>query len=201
MCKYVKFDGGYIDSPLGRSQSHIVSQAAHEVQEAMKDLDISRQVGVVSECVCEWVDDALSLTQVSRKINSSLHSSSASSYMSDSGVSESWQPNSLLPSDDMGSRVHDYVTRQKKLTSNRSNRDAQAQAAAIMFINSSTHRDDEQFQPPIRHHHNSHMHRQAYSGDDSSSCFTATSQSSSDYFVPRRQPQHFNDSASQQPPR
>ena len=53
MCKYVKFDGGYIDSPLGRSQSHIVSQAAHEVQEAMKDLDISRQVGVVSECVCE----------------------------------------------------------------------------------------------------------------------------------------------------
>jgi hypothetical protein len=142
------------------NNSHILSIAAREIQEAVKDLDITRQV---------------------RQKRSTL-SSSASSYISDSGVGEGFLPSS--GSGPLGrphpSRVQTYLQNQQRYTSQLSERDAQAQLAATMLINNNVPREDLN---PIRNRY----YPGAYSSDDSSSCFTATSQSSnSEFFVPRR---------------
>lgn len=111
---------------------------------------------------------------------------------------------SLLTSDDPGrGRVHDYLQKQNQYSSTLSERDAQVQAVATLFINHSTHPDEVN---PMRRGHpqvvqNFAGRRGAYSGDDSSSCFTAASHSSSEFFIPRRAHPLYTDSGSslQQP--
>ena len=124
------------------------------------------------------------LSQVHKRATSAA-SSSASSYLYDSGVGESWVPGSShgmlnSSSEDANShRVKNFVRMQQNYKSQLSERDAQCQAAAMALMHSSVPNDD------IAPHHRSYYPYS--SGDDNSSCFTATSQSSnSEFFIPRR---------------
>ena len=143
------------------------------------------------------------------KINSSLQSSSASSYISDSGVGESWgQPRAassqMLANDIIygaNGRVEEYIQRQHEIQNQSSPRETKARVAATMIMNSGIYADEVN---PIRQGRPQmlHIHRHAYSGDDSSSAFTGASHSSSEFFIPRRTPHLYTDSGSpQQPPR
>ena len=116
-----------------------------------------------------------------------MSTSSASSYISDSGVGES-----LLPSSGGGSgllhraphRVQAYIQSQNQLSSQLSDREQNARLAATMLINNSTHHEDLN---PNGRRIQYHNYQGAYSSDDSSSCFTTTTHSSnSEFFVPRR---------------
>ena len=130
--------------------------------------------------------------QVRQKRTASVMStSSASSYISDSGLGESY-----IPSSGGGSgpqpRVTAYVQNQHRVTSQLSDREHMAHLAATMLINNSTHQED--LNPNGRRGHYRNFPG-AYSSDDSSSCFTTTSLSSnSEFFVPRRPTHMYTDS-------
>lgn len=124
--------------------------------------------------------------QVRQKRTSSAMSSSASSYISDSGVdgfiNSSGGSTARIPN-----RVQAYLQNQQRYTSQLSERDAQAHVAATMLINNSV--PHEELNPLRRRQFSNYPG--TYSSDDSSSCFTATSQSSnSEFFVPRRANHH-----------
>lgn len=129
-------------------------------------------------------------------------SSSASSYISDSGVGESNLPSSGSGGPVTGghsarppnNRVHMYLQNQQRVTSQQTERETQAQLVATMLMNNSVPSDE------LNPYHNNGRRSYAnypgaYSSDDSSSCFTATSHSSnSEFFVPRRPHPLYGDS-------
>ena len=160
-----------------KHMSHINSLALREVQDALKDLEITNQVNKkrrsYGQSVC----------------------SSVLSTTSDSGVGDTWA-NSGLVTPSSNDRIQAYVQRQTMISNSLPEREMQAHAAAIALISNSPHPDALNPRVPMhdrreRHtrHHFVHNFPGAYSSDDSSSCFTMTSQSStSDLFIPRRMP-------------
>lgn len=162
-------------------KSHINSLAMREVQDALKDLEITNKVH-----------------KKQRSLTGSGCGSSILSTTSDSGVGDTWATSGLVtPS--ANDRLQAYLQRQKILATSMPEREVQAQAAAIALISNSPHPDALNPQvPPITVSEGSERQRRpqfvrnfpnAYSSDDSSSCFTMTSQSStSDLFIPRRIP-------------
>ena len=184
-----------IHSPIGcvatGSPTHIDSLAKRQVEDALKDLEITRVVQRKHRSGC-----------------SSVLSSSNSCYQTstDSGVGDTLALNgaTATPYED---RVHSFVRTQEQLSRTRAPRSAMAQVAATVLIHNSPQqeslnpnvppphgladkRDSMRHHPPVGHHHR-YPNTRAYSSEDSSSCFTMTSQSStSDLFIPRRTPHH-----------
>lgn len=162
--------------PNSNSKIHIDQLAQREIQDALKDLEITNQVNR------------------SRRYASHPKSISAASsmlsYTSDSGVGDSVQWNTC--SSLVANRsVQRYVEGQNQLLNRTSQRDIDAKAAAITLMNSSPHAED--LSHPV--HHFSGRHRPAphplarnytgaYSSDDNASFLTMTSES--DLFIPRR---------------
>lgn len=161
-------------------KSHINSLAMREVQDALKDLEITNKVH-----------------KKQRSLTGSGCGSSILSTTSDSGVGDTWATSGLVtPSGN--DRLQAYLQRQQILATSMPERDVRAQAAAIALISNSPHPDALNPQVPIPVPHGGERQQRqqfvrnfpnAYSSDDSSSCFTMTSQSStSDLFIPRRIP-------------
>ena len=159
-------------------KSHINSLAMREVQDALKDLEITNKVH-----------------KKQRSLTGSGCGSSILSTTSDSGVGDTWATSGLVtPS--ANDRLQAYLQRQQFLATSMPEREVRAQAAAIALISNSPHPDALNPQVPIPVPQERHQRQQfvrnfpnAYSSDDSSSCFTMTSQSStSDLFIPRRIP-------------
>ena len=160
-------------------KSHINSLAMREVQDALKDLEITNKVH-----------------KKQRSLTGSGCGSSILSTTSDSGVGDTWATSGLVtPSGN--DRLQAYLQRQQILATSMPEREVRAQAAAIALISNSPHPDALNPQvPPIpvpqerqQRHQFVRNFPNAYSSDDSSSCFTMTSQSStSDLFIPRRIP-------------
>lgn len=157
--------------------------AQHEIQDAIKDLEITNQV-------------SRNRRHLVGHPKSSSAASSILSYTSDSGVGDSVQWGTTASSMVAPSRhVQRFVEGQNQLLSKTPHRDMAAKAAAITLINSSPHPEDLSHRV---HHSLSGRHRLpqhqlhtrttnypgAYSSDDSGSFLTITSES--DLFIPRR---------------
>jgi len=167
-----------------QSMAHINSLAMREVQDALKDLEITNEVHKKQRS--------------HGRMTGSGCSSSIFSTTSDSGVGDTWVTSGLVtPS--TNDRLRAYLQKQNFLASSMPERDAQAHAAAIALISNSPHPDALNPQVPVRAPEGGERQRRphqfvrnypgAYSSDDSSSCFTMTSKSStSDLFIPRRIP-------------
>lgn len=121
--------------------------------------------------------------------------SSVLSTTSDSGVGDTLATSGLVTPQQ--ERLAAFVHRQKTLTNSIPERERDARAAAISLISNSP--QPESLNPRVSssiRHHPPEKHRkyvgnypEAYSSDDNSSNFTVTSLSStSDLFIPRRQP-------------
>ena len=128
-----------------------------------------------------------------------MSNSSASSYISDSGLGECYLPSGGQGGSGSGlprsPYVQAYVQKQHMINSKLSDREQKAHQAATMLINNSTHHED--LNPNGRRGPYCN-YPGAYSSDDSSSCFTTTSHSSnSEFFVPRKTtPSVYSDSDS-----
>ena len=173
--------------PYANPQSKLAIEqgqlAQHEIQDALKDLEITNQV-----------------SRNRRHLGHPKSSSAASSilsYTSDSGVGDSVQWGTTTSSMVASSRhVQRFVEGQNQLLSKTPQRDIAAKAAAITLINSSPHPEDLSYRvhslsgrhrlPQHQLHTRTTNYPGAYSSDDSGSFITLTSES--DLFIPRRFP-------------
>lgn len=182
--------GGVGGCGLPESLSFVNSCAQREVQDALKDLEITKQV--------------------SRRHGGYGSRSGASSVLSahqtstDSGVGESWGSVGVGSNRPPASneRLQAYIRKQSQLSQTMPEREVQAQAAAIALISNSPHPETLNphvslaNQPPERGRGNMYRPKQynSQSTDDSSSCVTMTSMSSqSELFIPRRVPNTYSD--------
>ena len=178
---------------LPESISFVNSCAQREVQDALKDLEITKQV-------------SRRHGYRYRSGTSSVLSSTAYQTSTDSGVGESWgsvEVGSNRPAaSDSNDRLQAYLKKQSQLNQTMPEREVQAQAAAIALISNSPHQETLNPHVPMAHQlladRNRGMYRpRAYnsqSTDDSSSCVTMTSMSSqSELFIPRRMPNPYSD--------
>lgn len=185
----VSMGSSQVSMPQQRME-HISSLAMREVEDAVRDLQVTNQV-------------------VNKKYHhhhrSSHRQTSACSSVfstnSDSGVGDTWATSGLATP----TNVQAYLQQQNFLSARIPERDRNAQAAAIALISNSPLPENLNPMPtgPPQHMHHQHSNtttdRQrrhnlgppCSSGDDSSSVFTMTSQSStSDLFIPRRTQNH-----------
>lgn len=174
---------------IGRPTAYIDTLAQREIQDALKDLEITNQVNRKRR------------QQAGPRMSSTT--SSILSYTSDSGVGDSaqWTAASSLVAANNRS-VQRFVDGQKQLFNQMPKREMDAHAAAIALMNSSPHPEALSHRVPHslsgsgRHRRDTNPHpfarnyTGAYSSDDSSSCFTLTSES--DLFIPRRRYPHNN---------
>ena len=172
--------GGGRGGGLPESFSVVNSCAQREVQDALKDLEITKQVS--------------RRHGYNRSGASSALSSTAYQTSTDSGVGESWA--NRPAASDSSDRLQAYLKKQSQLSKTMPEREVQAQAAAIALINNSPH--PETLNPHVSMAHqpsSAERSRGVYrprtynsqSTDDSSSCVTMTSMSSqSELFIPRR---------------
>ena len=165
--------------PNPQSKVHIDSLAQREIQDALKDLEITKQV---------------SRSRHLTYPKSSSAASSILSYTSDSGVGDSaaqWTTsNSVVAA---SRNVQRFVEGQNQLLNQTSQRDIDAKAAAISLMNSSPHAEDLSHRVThsfsgrhwaAQQHPLARNYTGAYSSDDNASFLTVTSES--DLFVPRR---------------
>ena len=175
-------------SPYPNPQSKLAIEqgqlAQHEIQDALKDLEITNQV-------------SRNRRHLVGHPKSSSAGSSILSYTSDSGVGDSVQWGTTASSMVASSRhVQRFVEGQNQLLSRTPQRDIAAKAAAITLINSSPHPEDLSHRvhplsgrhrlPPHQLHTRATNYPGAYSSDDNGSFITLTSES--DLFIPRRFP-------------
>lgn len=185
-----------VHSPAGTPQpstmkkrAHINSLAKREVEDAIRDLEITSQVTKRRRA------------QMASSTCSSVLSATSDSGVGDSwatGASDSWQPPTSGATTPFNN-VHAYLRDVNMAKHAMGERDRMVQAAAITLITNTP--KPEALKPRIpglrdssqRHlHGHDYMHNYsgAYTSDDSSSCYTMTSKSStSDLFIPRR-PHH-----------
>ena len=167
--------------PNPQSKVHIDCLAQREIQDALKDLEITNQVSRSRRYLTHP--------------KSSSATSSILSYTSDSGVGDSvqWTTSSSVVA--ASRNVQRFVEGQNQLLNQTSQRDIDAKAAAITLINSSPHAEDLSHRVPHslsgRHwtpqqHPLARNYTGAYSSDDNASFLTVTSES--DLFIPRRYP-------------
>ena len=169
--------------PNAHSKLAIERLAQHEIQDALKDLEITNQVSRNRRHLGGG------------PLKTSSATSSILSYTSDSGVGDSVQWGTTGSSLVAQNRyVQRFVEGQNLLLSKTPQRDMAAKAVAITLINSSPHAEDLLHRVPphslsSRHrlppHQLTHANYPgAYSSDDSGSFITLTSES--DLFIPRR---------------
>ena len=204
-----------------------VNNGMRDMEEAMRDWRISNHqvrlcVLVIVGIYCEL---SLSLSlQAHRKRHGSRQTNSGCSSVfsatSDSGVGgDAWASSDMAtPTNSWGGsgdlstptndRLHQYLHGQNIIAARQPERERMATSAAIALMSNSPHPESLNPLPgqPIHHHHSNerqrkHMPHHYSSGDDSSSAFTITSQSStSDLFIPKRQPHMGADSEDQHYP-
>lgn len=173
--------------------SFVNSCAQREVQDALKDLEITKQV-------------SRRHGYRNRSGASSVLSGTAYQTSTDSGVGESWGSigvgSNRPPLSDSSDWLQAYIKKQSQLSQTMPERDAQAQAAAIALISNSPHPETLNPHVPMAHQPNVERNRGMYrlraynsqSTDDSSSCVTMTSMSSqSELFIPRRVSNAYSD--------
>ena len=163
------------------SKPFIDSLAFREIQDALKDLEITNQVSRNRRYLAHP--------------KASSAASSILSYTSDSGVGDSmpWG----TPGSRLGTMANRHVLRfvegQNQLMTQMPQRDMDAKAAALTLISSSPHAEDLEHRVSLSGRHrlpNHPLSRRnypgAYSSDDNASFLTVTSES--DLFIPRRYP-------------
>lgn len=169
--------------PSSHSKPFIDSFARSEIQDALKDLEITNQVN-----------------RNRRYLSHPKASSAASSilsYTSDSGVGDSMPWGTTATGSRLGTttnrNVQRFVEVQNQLMTQTPQRDMEAKAAALTLINSSPHPEDLSHRVSLSGRHrlpNHPLSRRnypgAYSSDDNASFLTVTSES--DLFIPRRYP-------------
>ena len=172
-------------SPYPQS-SNIDAIAQREIQDALKDLEITTQVNRNRRHMMH--------------LKSSSMASSILSYTSDSGVGDSVPWGTTASSCSVvgaSQHVQRYIEGQNKLLNQTTQREIDAKAAAITLINNSPHPEDlshrvshtslsSRHRLPPQHPLSRSNYTGAYSSDDNSSFLTITSES--DLFIPRRYP-------------
>ena len=183
--------GGGGGGGLPESVSFVKSCAQREVEDALKDLEITKQV-------------SRRHAYGNRSGASSVLSGTAYQTSTDSGVGESWGSigSNRTAMTASSERLQAYIKKQSQLSQTMPEREVQAQAAAIALISNSPH--PESLNPHVAHQPPDSRNRGLYrprvynsqSTDDSSSCVTMTSMSSqSELFIPRtrRVPDSYSD--------